>query len=113
MMLSNMSKPARLSFGVMAAALVLIAWLHLGVLALTVLFGYFVLDSLRFSSRRHPGFSKHFAVALYGIIIVVMTYLLVYFTRQAIIALPKIVETTVPAVVSYAEQHNIDLPFAD
>jgi len=64
-------------------------------------------------SRRHPGFSKHFAVALYGIIIVVMTYLLVYFSRQAIIALPKIVETTVPAVVSYAEQHNIDLPFAD
>jgi predicted PurR-regulated permease PerM len=112
-MLSDMSKAARLSYGVMVVALVLIAWLHLGVLALTVLFGYFALDRLRFGSNRHPGFSKHFAVALYAIIIVVATYLLVYFSRQAIITLPKIVETTVPAVVSYTEQHNIDLPFAD
>jgi len=107
MTLSDMSKPARISYVAMAVALVMIAWLHLGVLVLTVLFGYFVLGKLRF------GLSKHFAVALYLVLIVVVSYLLVHFSRQAIITLPKIVETTIPAVVSYAEQHGIDLPFAD
>ncbi len=107
MMLSDMTKPARISYVVMAVALVLIAWLHLGVLVLTALFGYFALGKLRM------GFSKHFAVALYLIVIVVASYLLIHFSRQAIITLPKMAETTIPAVVSYAEQHNIDLPFAD
>jgi len=38
---SAMSKAERISYGIMAVLLVLIAWLHLGALALTALFGYF------------------------------------------------------------------------
>ena len=102
-----MNKSTRISYGIMALALVLIAWLHLGPLVLTSLFGYFALGKFRM------GRSKHFAVALYIITVTTAAYLLVHFSRQASIALPKIAEQTVPAVVEYAERHSIELPFTD
>jgi predicted PurR-regulated permease PerM len=102
-----MSKSTRISYVIMAVALVLIAWLHLGPLVLTSLFGYFALGKFRM------GRSKHFAVALYIITVMVMGYVLVHFSRQASIALPKIAEQTVPAVVEYAERHHVELPFSD
>jgi predicted PurR-regulated permease PerM len=102
-----MSKSTRISYVIMATALVLIAWLHLGPLVLTSLFGYFALGKFRM------GRSKHFAVALYLITVTVMGYLLVHFSRQASIALPKIAEQTIPAVVEYTERHGVELPFTD
>lgn len=38
---------------------------------------------------------------------------LVYFSKQAYITLPKIANTSIPAVVEYAEQRGVDLPFTD
>jgi predicted PurR-regulated permease PerM len=38
---------------------------------------------------------------------------LFYFSRQAIKTLPKIAEKTIPAVVNFAEQQHIELPFSD
>ncbi len=104
---SDTSRSRRITFGVMAVSLVLIAWLHLGVLVLTSLFGFFALNKLRMGMR------KPFAVLLYWIVIVVAGYLLVHLSRQAIITLPKIAETSIPAVVTYAEQKQIALPFDD
>jgi len=101
------NKSMRISFGVMAVALVLIAWLHLGVLVLTSLFGFFVLDKLRM------GMSKKFAVIVYAIVIIVAGYLLVHLSRQAVTTLPEIAEQVIPKIVSYAEEKEIDLPFAD
>lgn len=102
-----MTKSARISYAVMAVLLVLIAWLHLGPLVLTSLFGYFALGKLRM------GRSKNFGVALYIIMVITATYLLIHFSRQAYVAVPKIADTTIPAVVEYTERHGVELPFTD
>jgi predicted PurR-regulated permease PerM len=102
-----MSKPARISYLIMAVLLVLVGLLHLGTLALTTLFGYFALRQFSF------GRSKMLGVVLYTIAAGAIGYGLFYFLRQAYIALPRIAETTIPAVVEYAEKRGLELPFTD
>lgn len=102
-----MTKSARISYGVMAVLLVLIGWLHLGTLVLTALFGFFALQL--FSLGR----SKLLGVGLYVVAVAVIGYGLFFFSRQACVALPKIAETTIPAVVGFAEKQGVELPFTD
>jgi predicted PurR-regulated permease PerM len=102
-----MSQPARISYVIMAVLLLLIGWLHLGTLILTVLFGYFALQ--RFSFGR----SKLLGVTLYLIAVVAIGCGLFYFSRQAYVTAPRIAETTIPAVVEYAEKQGVELPFTD
>ncbi|HEV2436098.1 MAG TPA: AI-2E family transporter [Verrucomicrobiae bacterium] len=102
-----MSQSARISYVMMAVLLLLIGWLHLGTLILTVLFGYFALQQFSF------GRSKLLGVTLYLIAVVAIGWGLFYFSRQAYIAAPKIAETTIPAVVEYAEKQGVELPFTD
>ena len=102
-----MTMPTRISYGIMVVLLVLIGWLHLGTLVLTTLFGYF---ALRFFSF---GRSKTLGVALYLIAVVAVGSGLFYFSKRAYTTLPKIADETIPAMVNYAETHNIDLPFDD
>jgi len=102
-----MSQPARISYVIMAVLLLLIGWLHLGTLILTVLFGSFALQQFSF------GRSKLLGAGLYLIAVVVIACGLFYFSRQAYIAAPKIAETTIPAVVEYAEKQGVELPFTD
>jgi predicted PurR-regulated permease PerM len=98
---------ARISFAIMALIFVLIAWLHMGTLVLTVLFGYFALRL--FSLDR----SKTLGVIIYLVAVVAIAYGLVYFSKRAYRTLPKIANETIPAVVNYAEKNNIELPFTD
>lgn len=102
-----MSQPARISHVIAAVLLLLIGWLHLGTLVLTVLFGYFALQQFSF------GRSKFLGLALYLIAVVAIGWGVFYFSRQAYITAPKIAETTIPAVVAYAEQQGVELPFTD
>ena len=102
-----MSQPERISYVIMAVLLLLIGWLHLGTLALTVLFGYFALQQFSF------GRSKPLGVTLYLIAVVTIGCGLFYFSRQAYITAPKIAESTIPAVVEYAEKKGVELPFSD
>jgi predicted PurR-regulated permease PerM len=102
-----MSKPARISYAIMAALLFLIGWLHLGTLVLTAVFGYFAL--LQFSFGRN----KTLGVVLYLLAVTAVGYGLFYFTRQASVTLPKIAETTIPKIVEFAEKKDIELPFTD
>ena len=102
-----MSQSTRISYAIMATLLVLIGWLHLGMLVLTTLFGYFALQKFSF------GKSKLLGVAFYLIVVMAVAYGLFYFSRQAYVALPKIAERTIPAVVDYAEKKHIELPFTD
>ena len=92
----------------MAVLLVIIGWLHLGTLALAALFGYFALHLFSFGGR-----SKVLAVVIYIIAIATIGFGLVYFSRQAYVALPKIADTSIPAVVGFAEKEGIELPFSD
>jgi len=102
-----MNKPARISYGIMAALLVLAAWLHLGTLVLTALFGYFALTQITF------GRAKFLAVVLYLLAVAGIGCGLVFFSRQAYVTLPEIAEKTIPAVVEYAQKKGVELPFTD
>jgi predicted PurR-regulated permease PerM len=102
-----MNKSARISYAIMAVLLVIVGWFHVGTLVLAALFGYFALQ--RFSFGR----SKTLAVVLYLVSVTVIGYGLFYFSRQAYVALPKIADVTIPAVVGYAERSGVELPFTD
>jgi predicted PurR-regulated permease PerM len=102
-----MSQSTRISYAIMATLLVLIGWLHLGMLVLTTLFGYFALQKFSFGKSRLLG------VAIYLVAVTAVTFGLFYFSKRAYVTLPKIAEKTIPAVVDYAENKNIELPFTD
>ena len=102
-----MTKSARISYAIMAVLLIIVGWFHVGTLVLSAMFGYFALE--RFSFGR----SKVLAVILYLISVTAIGYGLFFFSRQAYVALPKIAEATIPAVVGYAERTGVELPFTD
>ncbi len=103
----TLTTSARISFGIMAVLLVLIAWLHLGTLVLTAMFGYFAMQLFSF------GRSKTLGVVVYLVAVVAIATGLIFFSKQAYKTLPEIADTTIPAVVNFAERQGIELPFTD
>ena len=103
----TMSQSTRISYVIMAVLFVLIAWLHLGTLMLTTLFGYFALRQLNFGGR------KWLAATIYVLAVAAIGYGLFFFSKKAYIALPEIANKTIPAVVNFAEERQIELPFTD
>jgi len=102
-----MNQPARISYVLIVVLLVLVAYLHLGTFLLTALFGYLALQV--FSVRR----SKALSVTLYLVAVVVIGAGLVYFANLAYRTLPRMAETSIPAMVEFAEKNGIELPFTD
>lgn len=102
-----MNQPTRISYAIMSALLVLSACLHLGTLLLTALFGYFALRA--FSLGR----SKILGMSIYLIAVATIGTGVIYFSRQAYVALPQIADTSIPAVVGFAEKNGVQLPFTD
>lgn len=105
----GVSAPVRISFGIMLAMLAMIGWLHLATLVLTALFGYLIIRGL----NRLVGRRKWLAVTVYTVLVSALFVGLIYFSKQAYITLPKLAETTIPAVVNFAEKRGMDLPFTD
>ena len=102
-----MNQPTRISYGMMAVFIVLIGWLHLSTLVLTTLFGYFALQTFSF------GRSKALGVAIYLVVVLASIWGLIAVVNQAQRTLPQIASDAIPAVVNYAEEHNLELPFTD
>ena len=88
-----MPNPVRISYWVVVGAFVVVAWLHLTSAMLAVFFCYFVITKLHF------GGTRWIAVGLFAIVLSALAYGLIHFTSQAIIALPKIVQTAVPPFI--------------
>jgi predicted PurR-regulated permease PerM len=103
-----MTKPARFSYAVLAATLVLVGFLHLGAPLLALLFSYFVLTKLGDFIR-----NKWLTLALFIVVVAALTYAAGHFTRAAIGALPKIADNSIPAAIAWAEERNLNLPFTD
>jgi predicted PurR-regulated permease PerM len=99
--------PTKISYGLMVAILALIGWLHLSTLVLTVLFGYFALQM--FSIRKN----KVVGVAIYIVVVIGVIWGLIFVFNRVQQTLPEIANKTIPAIVNYAEKHNIELPFTD
>jgi predicted PurR-regulated permease PerM len=102
-----MNKPTRISYGVVAALLLLVGVLHLSTLFVTVLFSYFLLNRLQFGRPKAP------AIALFLVLVALLGVGSVYFAHQAVVSLPKIAATTIPSVLRFARDNNIELPFSD
>jgi hypothetical protein len=77
-----MITPARLSYGVLAATIILAGLLRLGLPLLVVLFSYFALRQLHFLTRR-----KWLALSAFAVVVVAVAAAGVYFTRAAILTL--------------------------
>ena len=99
--------PRRLSYIFMAMMLLLIGSLHMTTLLITTLFAYFALRQFSF------GRSKPLGLVIFTVVIIGVFYGVVYFSKQAYVAFPRIAETTIPAVVGFAEKQGIELPFTD
>ncbi len=102
-----MIRPTRVSYGVMLLTFVLVAWLDLATPFITVLFSYFALERLSF---RH---SKGIAVCLFALLGLAAAYGFGYFFHQALQTFPKVAEHAMPAIIKFAQQHNLELPFTD
>ncbi|HMJ07156.1 MAG TPA: AI-2E family transporter [Chthoniobacterales bacterium] len=102
-----MTRPVVISYGVFALLLLLLGVLHLGTPFLAALFCYLVLTKLAFWGK------KWIAVTLFLIVIAAAFCGFVFFLKRALVVLPEIVETAIPIVVKYAQQHGIELPFTD
>ncbi len=106
---ANVSQPNRISFVFILAVVVLTGWLHLGPLLLAVLFSYFAISKLHFLKAR----GKWPAITLFIVLLAVAAYGLAFFVRATVAALPAIAEKAVPAVIQWADAHQIILPFTD
>jgi predicted PurR-regulated permease PerM len=103
-----MITPTRLSYGVLAATIILAGLLHLGVPLLVVFFSYFALRQLYFVTKR-----KWLALILFAIVVAGIAAAAVYFTRAAILALPDVADTSIPSASAWAQKRQIELPFTD
>jgi predicted PurR-regulated permease PerM len=103
-----MSTPAKISYGVVVATLVVAAWLHLGPLVLAAFFSFFALRKLQAATKR-----KWLSLILFLISLVAIAYAAGYFTRAAWRALPEIADSSLPSATAWAEKRNIEIPFTD
>src|SRR5580658_8864485 len=104
-----MCQPSRISFAFIVLVLVLTGWLHLGALLLSVLFSYFIITKLNFLKPR----AKWLAVAIFLALLAGIAFALTYLIHATIRALPDIADRAVPAIVNWATDHQIELPFTD
>jgi predicted PurR-regulated permease PerM len=103
----SVPKPVAFSYGAILLLLILSGWLHLMTPLITVLFSYFVLSQLTFWR------SKWIAIATFLVLVAAIFWAFVFFLKEAVVALPDIVENSIPVVVRFAEKNGIELPFTD
>src|SRR5215467_7206084 len=103
-----MITPTRVSYAVLAVAIILARLLHLEAPLLVILFSYFALRQLYFFTRR-----KWLALALFIVGLAGVAAAGVYFTRTAFLALPNVADTSIPSASAWAQKRQIELPFTD
>lgn len=100
-------KIANLGYWLIFLLLIMVGWLELATPFLAVFFSYFVLDRLRVVR------SKWLAVVSFCVLVLSVFYLFVYMLRHAFDAIPEIVNNSVPRIIQFANEKDIDLPFDD
>jgi predicted PurR-regulated permease PerM len=96
-----------LGYWLLFLVLFLAGWLDLSTPLLTVLFSFFALERLRFFRN------KWFSILFFVILVGGVFYLFGFFLTQAVDALPKILEDSIPKIANYAESKGVHLPFDD
>ncbi|MFN2475044.1 MAG: AI-2E family transporter [Chthoniobacterales bacterium] len=102
-----MQRPTAISYAIFALLLVVVGLLHLTTPFIGALFCFLALTKLRFWGR------KWLAVTLFIVLLAAAFSGFGFILKRALVALPEMVETTVPVVLQYAAKYGIDLPFND
>lgn len=102
-----MRRSTAISYAFFAVLLGVVALLKLGMPVIVALFCYLALTKLAFWGR------KWIAVTLFVVLVAALFSSSVFLLKRAVVVLPEVVETTIPVVVRYAEQHGIELPFTN
>ena len=102
-----MTKATRISYAAIATVLLLVCVLHLSTLIITVLFSYFALDCLRLGGR------KWLAVGIFLLLVALLSVGFYLFAHQAVVAFPKIADTTIPIITEHANRYGLEVPFID
>jgi predicted PurR-regulated permease PerM len=102
-------QPERVSYWFIAGALILVGWLHLATPLLAILFAYLALAKLHIFKQwgRWP------AVIIFLVVLAAVAYGLGAIIKQAVPTLPLIADESIPKVIQWAKEHNIELPFTD
>lgn len=102
-----MTRATQISYGIILLLFFLVAWLDLATPFITVLFSYFALQKLSIRGNRPVG------IFLFLLLVMAAMYSFGYFFNQAIHAFPKIAQHSIPAIIKFAKEHNLQLPFTD
>ncbi len=103
-----MNRPVVLSYYLFAGLLVLMGFLHLATPFLTILFGYLVLEKLQVVTR-----NKWWAVVLMVLLMTLVSWGSIFFSRQMFTAMPELLAKAIPAMIDYLDNHGVTLPFED
>lgn len=98
----------RNSYYFMLGLLVLVVGLRLATPLLAALFAYLALTRLQFKRG-----GKWLAIALFLLIFAGAVYGLGYFVKQTARSLPEIADKSIPSIIGWAREHEIELPFTD
>jgi len=106
-MTASPDRSLTISFGIFLLLCILVGTLHLTTAFVAALFSYLALRMFTFRNN------KGIAIALFIVLLLVLSYGFAFFVNNAIVALPDIASTSVPMIVRYATEHGIELPFTD
>lgn len=102
----RMNRATRISYGFVLGLLALVAAMHMTVPLITVLFAFFAMNQLSFGHR-------WLGLVLFAVVLAAVVSGLWFFTGQALVALPKIANESIPRVIDYATARGLQLPFTD
>jgi predicted PurR-regulated permease PerM len=98
----------RVSYGLLAVALILAGLLNLGGPLLAGFFSYFALRQFLLVTKR-----KWLALILFILVVTGIAFAGAYLMRVALRELPEVAETSIPSASAWAQARQIELPFWD
>ncbi len=101
------SREAKVSYLVFFGVLISVALLHLATPFLVILFASLILRLLRVLKK------KWISITVFVLLVCGIFYGFGYFLKHAVTTLPHIASTSIPIVINYAKEKNLELPFAD
>ena len=106
-----MTRPAKISYGFIFALIVVVAWMSMATPLITALFAYLALEKLNFWGK------KWLTISIFVVLVSGILYVFGHFTKEAVVALPKIAEKSVPRILDFvqdfAKKKGLTLPFDD
>ena len=102
-----MTRVARISYAFIFVLLVGVAWMNMATPLITALFAYLALEKLNYWGK------KWLTVSLFVVVVSGILYVFGHFTKEAIVALPKIAENSIPRIEEFLKEKGLHLPSED